>query len=106
MFCTTVTLQYPAGLLHNTATGRWHPIYFRLAPRPSDTEDGQAMRFKSGGHHTQGFLCCEQALEYMACQPSWKDTGLVWERDGTGIPTITTDFAVDDLLLQTQEGGS
>ena len=104
----TVQMYFPAGLLHNTATNRWHPFFFRLSPRPSDSKDDVAMRFRSAAHHTDGFACLDDAKGYIQEQTKWKDTGAIWDWDGTGIPTITNDFVVDAFLsISPQiEGGS
>ena len=59
------------------------------------------MRFRSEAHHTEGFASRAEAQGYMSIQTKWKDTELVWEWDGTGIPTITADFAVDKFLSTT-----
>ena len=42
-------------------TGKYHPIYFRYSPPPSGDFDGGYSRYKSGGHHTQGFDTQEAA---------------------------------------------
>ena len=68
-------------MLHNTATDRWHPIFFRPAPMPSGTDtDRKMMRHRSWGHHTDGFATLEEAVaDGMAMCTA--ETGIVW--DGT-----------------------
>jgi len=60
-------MLYPTGILKNTSTGRFHPISFRMAPRPSETvEDSlDGCRHKSIGHHTEGFDTIEGAKEWI-----------------------------------------
>jgi hypothetical protein len=104
----TVAMFFPAGILHNTTADTWHPFYFRLSPRPSDNDDDSVMRFRSGAHHTEGFTSESEAKAYMPIQTKWKDTGLVWEWDGADVPTVTTDFVVDQFMStapQLIEGG-
>lgn len=103
----TVPMYFPAGILHNTATNRWHPLYFYLSPKLSDSASDAVMRFHSAGHHTNGFACLDDAKRYIQEQTNWKDTGAVWGWDGTGIPTITDYFVVDTFLSTPQiEGGN
>ena len=86
-------MMYPVGMLHNTATGRYHPIVFRPAPMPSgaDAEMG-AMRYRSRGHHTEGFATLAEADAHIAERPEWTASGLAWEWDGTGVPALTEWF--------------
>ena len=57
------------GMLLNTKTHRWHPILFRPAPMPGDPEM-KIPRYKSKGHHTEGFETEDEALGYIltACE--------------------------------------
>jgi hypothetical protein len=48
-------------MLHNTDTGRWHPMFFLPAPQPSAGPDDTATRYKSKMHHTAGFPTREEA---------------------------------------------
>jgi hypothetical protein len=53
---------YLMAIQHAADTGKYHPVYFRLAPMPGpgpDTVD----RYKSVGHHTVGFELLEDAQE-------------------------------------------
>lgn len=82
--------MYPAGILINKKSGRFHPIVFRSAPRPSESF-GEPHRHKSIGHHTDGFATHEEADAHIESQ-SWKQTGCVWEWDGECIPAIVWIF--------------
>lgn len=60
--------MYPTTVMKNTATGRFHPISYRPAPRPSESADlgaGTVCRHKSIGHHTDGFDTLEEAVEWI-----------------------------------------
>lgn len=75
---------YPTGMLVNTATGRFHPIAFR--PAPSGVHDN---RWRSLGHHTEGFATREEALADTKERPYCKELGLEWAWDGTDVPALT-----------------
>lgn len=48
-------------MIHNLKDNRWHPVYFRPAPLPGP--DGEKFgRYRSGGHHTDGFPTRDEAL--------------------------------------------
>jgi hypothetical protein len=84
------------GMLHNTKTGRFHPIVFRQAPMPSgvDTDFGM-MRHKSKGHHTDGFDTIEAAQEYVVtscASGEHTDSGCRYEWDGEDIPAMVEWF--------------
>lgn len=87
-------LLTPAGLLHNMANDRWHPIIFRPSPRPSDTEKDTSIRFRSSYHHTDGFVTRKIATEFIASQDDWKNTSVEWEWDGIESPHMTCDFCL------------
>lgn len=79
-------------MLHNTATNRWHPIYFRDGPLPGPDEPGKPRRLKSKGHHTNGFDTRELAEASMAEGPLKDvpyDRDAVFPWDGEDIPAIT-----------------
>jgi len=92
-------LLAPVGLLHNTSDAFWHPIIFRPAPRPSDTENDVLIRFRSSAHHTNGFAKKELALRFLGEHDNWKDTGLEWEWDGSGLPNMTYDFCPREFCI-------
>lgn len=87
---TTQTKAGHAGILRNTATGRFHPIFFRPAPKPSETGE-KVCRHKSIGHHTDGLDTIEKARDFINSTNS-EDSGLVWEWDGTDVPAMTWLF--------------
>lgn len=82
------------GMLHNTATNRYHPIYFFESPLPGG---GGPIRYKSKGHHTTGYATREEALvdipklneeltKLYGPVKQLLETDFIW--DGTGIPAI------------------
>ena len=82
----------PAGILQNTASGRYHPIVFRAAPLPSESySEFGPMRYKSRGHHTAGFDTAELAVAEIKAR-GWSWTEMVWEWDGEGVPAIVSWF--------------
>ncbi len=84
---------FPAGVLRNTATGRFHPIVFYASPKPSEAGES-IVRHRSKQHHTAGFATMDEAVEWIVAQPTWRPTGLVWVWDGEGVPAITHWFAL------------
>jgi hypothetical protein len=78
---------HPAGILRNRLTGRFHPIVFRYAPPPSG-----GSRYKSIGHHTDGFDTLDQAEEYIASRSEWTNTGMRWNWSGEDVPALTVWF--------------
>jgi hypothetical protein len=55
-------LEPIVGLIHNVKLDRWHPVYFSENPLPGDVQIEGAKRYKSGGHHTEGFPTRDEAL--------------------------------------------
>ncbi len=87
--------MYPAGMLTNTKTGRFHPIIFRDAPMPGNADDAwAARRYKSLGHHTVGFDTLEEAQAHIKAEPRYWDSGAFWEWDGEDVPAIVHFFAM------------
>ena len=85
--------MYPTGMLKNTATGRFHPIVFRPAPMPGGSDlDASAQRYKSLGHHTEGFATEDEAIASIKAQPTWDWTGVAWEWDGNDVPATVEWF--------------
>ncbi len=90
---------YPAGLLKNMKTGRYHPIVFRPGPAPSSDPSDPVQRFKSKGHHTDGFDTRELAFAYFEDEKVkeagvwW--TGVEWNWSGEGIPAMVEWFSVN-----------
>ncbi len=54
-----------ACIVEHAPTGRFHPIYFRYAPMPGGGMEGPDARYKSGGHHTEGFDTHADALNHL-----------------------------------------
>lgn len=77
-----------AAILQNTATGRFHPIVFRRAPMPGNSDgDSEPKRYKSRGHHTEGFESSELAVAHIG-ERKWTDTGARCVWDGEGVPAL------------------
>jgi hypothetical protein len=85
-------MALPTGILKNAKTGRFHPILFRPAPLPSTSEEDKVIRYKSQGHHTEGFKTLEAACEWIRAKESLHDTGLVWNWNGEDVPAMTEYF--------------
>lgn len=84
-------------MLHNTALNRWHPILFWNYPRPSEDENEPATRYKSRGHHTEGFDTQEAANGH-AKELAERQSGrfvpdLIYQWDGEGVPAMIEYFA-------------
>jgi len=83
-------------MLHNTKLDRYHPIFFRPAPMPGNKDaDMAAQRYRSHGHHTDGFETLEEATKYVeeACEKNgWRNSGALYGWDGEDIPAITEFF--------------
>lgn len=81
-------------MLQNTVSGRWHPILFRPAPLPGGKDsDLAAQRYRSLGHHTEGFATKEEAMAHIEASDKMEWRGLIWEWDGEGTPAMTEWFA-------------
>lgn len=90
-------MLYPTGILKNNMTGRFHPISFRLAPTPSSTEKDVAQRFKSVGHHTEGFETLESATAWVLSKEELRFVDIVWEWEGNYIPAMVEWFSMSLL---------
>lgn len=82
----------PAGLLKNTATGRYHIIVFREAPPPGG-DLPYARRYRSRGHSNDSYETEEIARAEMKTH-GWIDCGTTWEWSGTGVPAMTEWFTL------------
>lgn len=81
-------------------------MYFRPSPQPSSEPTDTAQRYKSGGHHTEGFDTREAALvsaQEIADKISAAHLGAAllsvekdFSWDGKDIPAMVVFFAVDD----------
>lgn len=86
-------MRYHTAILKNEATGRFHSIAFREAPRPSDYGEA-VVRHKSIGHHTEGFATVEEASAHIAEQPYMVALDALFSWDGADIPAMTLDLPV------------
>lgn len=83
----------PTCVLKNTKTGRFHPIVFSPAPMPglADLKARAPQRYRSLGHHTDGFETVEAAIGYIRENHlAWMDRTLDWS--GEDVPAITEFF--------------
>lgn len=78
--------MYPTGILTNTQTGRFHPISFRQAPFPGGIDGA---RYRSFGHHTEGFASQEEAVAWVQSKPELKLLEKLFEWDGKDVPALT-----------------
>ena len=84
-----------AGMLRNTDTGRYHPIYFHSAPKPSEAGDTGAVRHRSWGHDNVGYDTQEEAQAATASickQGGYRMEDLVWDWNGKDSPHMTWLF--------------
>ena len=97
-------LPVPFGMLHNTRTNRYHPMPFRYAPPPSgDLFEGTPRavgRFRSIGHHTEGFATLEEAVAWTSAQPNGYIVAGVWPWDGVESPAVVTWLAHAEIEPQ------
>lgn len=96
-------MTLPAGVLRNMKDGRFHPIIFRMAPMPGAADvELMAQRFKSMGHHTQGFASMDEVSAYFAdpevIAKGIKDTGRKWDWDGEEVPAMVEFFSPEEYL--------
>lgn len=84
--------MYPEGILTNQKTGRFHPIVFRYSPPPGEFIDTGPQRYKSLGHHTEGFDNLDDAKAYITGNAELNDTGAHWEWDGEEVPALVCWF--------------
>jgi hypothetical protein len=90
-------------LLHNQRNEKYHPIIFRYSPLPGGCD---IPRYKSNGHHTNGFVFREEAIAEcfsMAVALTSRFTeriqtalGKDIEWDGESMPAISTLFVERD----------
>ncbi len=52
-------------MLKNTSTGKFHPIFYIEKPMPDLESEANKkyIRYRSKGHHTEGFLDREEAVK-------------------------------------------
>ncbi len=90
---------FPVGILKDIQTGRFHPIVFRLSPRPSSQIEDDFQRYKSVGHHTVGFETIEEAKQWADDNPNFRFMGLMWKWNSLEeeIPATVCDFSTSEL---------
>ena len=77
----------------NTATERFHPISFRPSPMPS----GAAPRYKSLGHHTEGFDTKIEAIDWVKSEERMLLTTREYAWDGEYVPAMIDFFSPIEL---------
>ena len=91
-------------MLHNSKTGRYHPIAFTCAPMPGPPTDLGAERYRSRGHHTAGFTDRAEAIaSAQGMIKQWPadlalDGDIEW--DGEDVPATTLWFGKVDGILR------
>lgn len=90
-------------IMHAADTGRYHPIWYSLRPLPGPATPRKSVRYKSRGHHTEGFedleaarvaaAELESAIEARGEFVAHEDYPLL---EFTGAGTGTLLFSVDD----------
>lgn len=95
-------------MLHNTGTGRFHPIFYTEAPLPGPDAPDKPIRHRSKGHHTTGFDTRAEADAYIPTlhhQLEVSSMGGVrtclrpedlMEWDGVEVPADTAFFVIVD----------
>jgi hypothetical protein len=104
-------------ILHNIKENRFHPIYYRYSPMPGSMRDhtkgirGQEemVRWKSGGHHTEGFRTWAQTMEYFDNMlkkfsdryhmPVYYDKKDIQKWDGEEVPATQIVLALSGLKM-------
>jgi hypothetical protein len=85
-------------MLLNTKDNRYHPILFRLAPMPGNADaNALAQRYKSKGHHTEGFATFDEAVAHIdekRKEHGYQVAPLIMEWDGEGVPMMVQWFAL------------
>lgn len=86
----------PACMLFNTATGRYHPIIFQPLPLPGGAQIQGGGRYRSLGHHTEGFDTIEAALESVKKDGRLRVVDRTWEWDGVSVPAMIEFFGDEE----------
>lgn len=81
-------------------TGRFHPCYYRMAPLPGNTVE--PMRYKSKGHHTEGFATLEEAQENAAGLAAGLPIPVEVPEDG--FPVRVVAYAGPDVFMESRQG--
>lgn len=85
-------------MLLNQATNRYHPVVFVMAPLPGGHTSEGGERYKTHGHHTNGFDSREEAVAFAEKEYAGRMAGartafggdIVW--DGEGMPAMKIFF--------------
>lgn len=113
------TLEYKfmfvIAMIHNVVTDRYHPVIYKPSPQPSWSQ-GDLLRFRSMGNHTEGFDTHEEALDFVnnkmvkdvqnTIDKADSPMALIADKvytcleksfpwDGEGIPAMVNFFALD-----------
>lgn len=93
-------MRYPTAMLHNQRTGRYHPLPFYHSPLPSESATDRTIRFKSVGHHTDGFATLAEALAFLQTEPEfiWDEAFFEWDGEGTPATVVFLDREHVDKL--------
>jgi hypothetical protein len=86
----------PACMLINKATGRFHPIIFTPYLMPGGAQPQGGGRFKSHGHHTDGFDTLEAAWEHVKKDGRLRAVERTYEWDGVEMPAMVEFFGDDE----------
>lgn len=93
-------------MLHDVTNERFHPITFRHAPTPSDDGTAAGSRYKSGGHHTEGFAdrsAADAWARELATKPQFAGAVVNVEKsfpwDGEGIPAMVVFFTREGVPI-------
>lgn len=83
-------------MLQNTSTNRFHPIIFGDAPMPGGMDnDADFRRYRSQGHHTEGFDTREEAqadIDKICAEHGFTDSKREYEWDGKETPAMVEFF--------------
>lgn len=82
-------------ILHNTKTGEYHPLLFRLRPSPSHDWGDNPNRYKSFAH-SKGYPTSAQAinaLDDLRVKDVPRYLAAVFPWDGEGIPGVVVFFS-------------
>jgi hypothetical protein len=90
---------YPACLLLNMQTKRWHPIYFYISPPPGPYVKREHERYKSSSHHTSGFATVEEAIDDIKLSKMSKLTGVIYGWDGESTPAMVEFFPTESEMV-------
>jgi hypothetical protein len=93
-------LMYRILIQLSERTGRFHPCYYRMAPLPGNTVE--PMRYKSGGHHTEGFKTLEEAQENAATLAAGLRVPVEVPEEGFPVRVVAVEGA--DVFMESRSG--